>query len=182
MKLIKRLTIVASLALVVAAVSAASASAAKWNYEGFVTIKGPVTLKKNAALPVSCELSGEGYVFNEGTSAYIIPNWPYTYNKCANGLYFGWTVPEDGEARLEGGHWTVSFAACCEGGADAPWTGRDWWGGSRPEFVNGSGTTASYINFNETKLGVTNYGETLTATGKVKVTRTWESGLVTLGS
>jgi len=179
MKLIKRLTIVASLALVVAAVSAASASAAKWNYEGYATIKGTVTLKKNGASPVNCELSIEPWVWNEGGAAHISPFWPYTFNKCANGLYFGWTMPEEGQALLEGGHWTVPISSCCEGG-DAPWTGRRWFGESRPEFVNGSGTTPSYINFKETKLGITDFGETLTATGKVNVTR--YGGLLIVGS
>lgn len=186
MKSIKRLTVLASLALAAMAVTAAPALAEglKWNATGLAGVKGTLTLKKNGTSAVNCELSGQANAWNEEAQAMIegFNNvWPYVNTKCANGEWFSWDIEgpmQEGEAEGEVVYNVGFFQPCC-GEGSAPWTGRTWAGYSEPIFTNGSGSTPSSIDFNETVIGITNYNETITATGKLNVTRS--GGLLTVG-
>lgn len=187
--MIKQVTVIASLALIATAVMAAPsfASGLKWNAEGTATVKGTLTLKKNGSSPVSCALSGSALTWNEAGQA-LIGGYsglnPWISNECTKGLYFSWDIGgEEGSPVTLGksGGYLVEFTGCCggTGGGSAPWTGRHWIGAAGVPFTNGSGTTASHMDFSETVIGTTDFGETLTATGKLNVTRT--GGLLTVG-
>jgi hypothetical protein len=181
-KLLKRLAVVASLAVVVGATMAspAFATSTKWNVTGGAGIKGSLTLKKNGGSAVTCTVSSTPAVtLNEAGFAVISTIESENLTKCSNGAIWGWGL----ESRVEasGGKLTIAFSTCC-GPYYAPWStgGGFYEGGDFVPFTNGSGTTNSHIDFSETKIGFNANLESITATGKLEVYRS--GGLLTVST
>lgn|GEM_PF-4148228 len=180
MKLMKRLAMVATLAVIAAAVMAAPAFASgiKWNFTGSVALKGTVTLKRNGGNAVSCTVSTSMNTSNEAGGAHFgTPNNPIA-TKCANGEFWRWNI--DGEVEWTGEEFLLWSIHADVPGLPAPWKGLSWAGGGAPTFTNGSGTTASHLDFSETEIGITNWSEPITVTGKLEATRL--GGLLTLST
>jgi hypothetical protein len=172
--MMKRLMVVASLALIAGAVMAAPAfaSGVKWNATGRMMImKGTLTLKSNGGSAITCSIvGGQGETSNVEEAGYWSApyNMPLTSTKCSNGGTWQWSA--GGEAYGEGGVFSLSewgngyFVSL-----GSPWGGT-WYGtGIEPVFTNGSGATYSHLDFSETAIGKTSLGQTITATGKVEV-------------
>ncbi|HSS33349.1 MAG TPA: hypothetical protein VLL27_08740 [Solirubrobacterales bacterium] len=183
MKMVKRLVVAASLALIVGALMAspAFATGTKWNVTGFASasVKGTLTLKKDGASPVACTIPATSVsTFNEESAATIGTLWYENRVTCANGLVWGWGL--DTEVTAGGSKLFMNFTECCTAVA-APWAGRAMFeGGNDAPFTNGSGTTASHVDFTETEIGLTTKGEKVTATGKIEIFRS--GGLVTVST
>jgi hypothetical protein len=180
MKMVKRLVVAASLALIVGAVMAspAFATGTKWNVTGLASVKGALTLKKDGASPVACTIPATPVnVWNEGYAT--IGTFFYeNIVTCANGLNWGWGL--NTEVTPTGSKLFMNFTTCCTALA-APWAGRTIFeGGNNAPFTNGSGTTASHVDFTETEIGITNKGEKVTATGKIEISRS--GGLLTVST
>jgi hypothetical protein len=181
-KLLKRLAVVVSLAVVVGATMAspAFATGTKWNVTGSANIKGSLTLKKNGGSAVTCTVTATGAVpTNEEGFAFLYSyNWE-NLSKCSNGSLWGWGLENKVEA--SGGKLTLGFDTCCVPHA-SPWStgGGIWQGGGEVPFTNGSGTTNSHIDFNETEIGFNSWGESVTATGKLEIYRS--GGLLTVST
>lgn len=177
MKSVKRLTLFASLVLAAAAIMAAPASAMKWNWTGFANLNGTLTLKKGGASPVQCTVNTNEQFAEPEAEFLEIGAGFYTNHvtTCANGLQWEWTVLHSSITKALGGG---KYSLCCfranEGYENlAPWSGTKYFLTlvNEPTWLNGSSTSPSYIEFNETKVGRTNTGYDVTATGKLEVKR-----------
>lgn len=180
MRKFKQLMLVAALATVLGSVTAspAFATSLKWSSPGEFAIKGTLTLKKGGASAVTCNLSTVGLDWNEAGHAYFgTLGLPWAETKCANGEWFDWVA--EGEMQLVGSVLKFNHFTSGPLGATAPWSGRTWSGLSSPTFTNGSGATASHVDFSESEIGKTNLGEKITATGSLSVT-TRSGGLLTI--
>jgi hypothetical protein len=175
MTMMKRLTVIASLALVAAAVMAAPAVASlKWSSTGGFTLKGNLTLKKNGLNSVNCNLSMSLAAKNEGTKATFGPVFTKTTTVCSNGGSAEWTAR--GEVKSEGGGLYFEALKSYEGWK-APWGG-EWNLTGIPPLTNGSGATATHVDFSETEIGYTGFFEPVTATGKLELYKS--TGLLTV--
>lgn len=182
MKMVKKLMLVAALAVVAGAVTAspAFATGVKWSSTGEFAVKGTLTLKKNAASAVTCNLSAFGLNSNVENQARLTTlGFPWAETKCSNGEWFYWMV--NGSVEPAGSAFSLEFFESGALGASAPWSERTWAGAVSVPFTNGSGATASHVDFSETQIGLTNKGEKVTATGSLKIT-TRAGGLLTVST
>lgn len=170
MRHVKKMTLVAALTVLATASIAASASAAEWSSTGFTKVSGTLTLKKAGASPVECTipstLSNVSAALSHGSLF-----GPRTVT-CSNGL--SWTWDDWGYAVAEGG----KFRICCHGapqfgsGYAVPWAEKTYRNGGpmgEATWVNGSGSSHSYVQFTETVIGITEQSENITATGKLQI-------------
>jgi hypothetical protein len=183
--MLKKLMLVASLAVIASALLASPAWAVtKWSSTGSpgsATMKGTLTLKKGGGSAVSCSVSVTSGTENRAEGAFFASFLGSYTTKCANGLNWVWNAEGYAGAKVGEGFPMRYFTGPSWGEAEAPWTGTTWVGSNEgaPPFVNGSGGTQSYINFNETKLGLTNGLQWITATGKLTVEKNG-GGLLTI--
>ena len=170
--MLKRITLLASLAVVLAAVTAAPAFAegTAWSNTGALGIKGTLTLKRDGASAVTCTISGAPFIAeNYGNEAtYYVNLWPNTPTKCSNGE--NWQYASAGSVQGSSPFSLDGFAAGL-GGQAAPWKETYSGTGSAVPFVNGSGSVMSHIDFKETWIGILSSGKKLTATGSLEIYR-----------
>jgi hypothetical protein len=175
-KLMKRLMVVASLALIAGSLMASSAfaSGVKWNSTGrMMQMKGTLTLKKNGASPITCSiLGGKGEAINREEAGFSVAEYwmPFTSTKCSNGGTWQWSAGGEVNSSASAfyfSEWGIGYFTF----PSSPWGGT--WAevttGAPYLFTNGSGATYSHLDFNETVIGQTSLGQTITATGKVEV-------------
>jgi hypothetical protein len=177
MKGIKRLTVVASLALIAAAVTAAPASAMHWSSTGFTKLNGTLTLKRAGGSPVNCTVSATSDVAEPEAGWLTMGEFYLSHTTtCANGLTWEWKDWGEVVGALSSGTAPVCcYSAPSEGFSSAvPWAGKEYfayWAPTPETFVNGSGTSHSYIEFGNDTIGQTLQGELVTATGKLEIKR-----------
>jgi hypothetical protein len=170
-KSLKRLIAMSALVVAVGALMAspAFASGVKWNATGGFTMKGSLTLKKAGESAVTCNLSSSAAAFNEENKATFATTSYPVKTVCTNGESFWWGA--QGSVQYTGSEYLFNYFGTSGLPLAAPWKERTWTGGAVPTFNNGSGATASHIDFSETKIGSTNKGEAITATGKIEMYR-----------
>ncbi|MDX6635467.1 MAG: hypothetical protein QOF06_1670 [Solirubrobacterales bacterium] len=181
--MMKRLMLVASMALIAGALMAAPAfaSGVKWSATGtgVMGMKGTLTLKKNGGSAITCTLNATGepknvesggswsakYLLGPGNNVNNF-NW---MTKCSNGGTFEYNAWGEG---FEGGPGEFRINGFPEfwSPASSPWGGTYIPDGELEyQFVNGSGSSYSYVSFNETLIGYTDSAALITATGKLEI-------------
>ena len=172
-------------ALALAALGATSASAsivpAKFSSSSFKVTTTGVTLKRNGLEPKTCTLSLPIESSAEG-SYFFGANYPSspggTKYSCGGvailGQWFSGEAFYDNVAKT----FSLTFDPYSFSTLSSPW-GSYSQESFKASWVNGSGATASTINFNNTTIGFGTDGKALTLTGSLKVT-TPAGGLVTL--
>lgn len=141
---------------------------------------GSITIYKNGGSAKTCTFPANATSPVLYGTAFSLAYLEYNglFLSCTGGTQLSWTP--QGSAQFDGSYELAFEDRMTEqlGLHTSPYG--QWYGTwTTVPYTNGSGGTASTIAFNKTPIGALQTGETVTATGTVKVT-TWAGGLLTL--